>query len=91
MPPTKTSTSAILSDAELNLLNTRFHNRLSARHDTFLTQTVLHSEESEVFCIRFAMGGWRTKLEDVETIWKAVIEEGEAMLKEWQNEQETQA
>lgn len=78
-------------DAELNLLNTRFHNRLSARHDTFLTQTILHSEEREVFCIRFAMGGWRTKMEDVEIIWKAVVSEGEAMLQEWNAEQEARA
>ena len=79
------------TDAELNLLNTRFHNRLSARHDTFLTQTVLHSEEREVFCIRIALGGWRTKMEDVQSIWKAVVKEGEEMLKEWNAEQASQA
>ena len=81
---------AKMSDAELNLLNTRFHNRLSARYDTFLTQTILHSQEGEIFCIRFAMGGWRTKMEDVEIIWKAAVKEGEEMLKEWQEEQGAQ-
>jgi hypothetical protein len=71
------------SDAELNLLNTKFHNRLNARSDTFLTQTVLHSIETEVFCIRIALGGWRTQMADVEKIWEAVEEEGRATLAEW--------
>jgi len=71
------------SDAELNLLNTKFHNRLNARSDTFLTQTVLHSLEREVFCIRIALGGWRTQMEDVEKIWEAVEEEGRKTLSEW--------
>jgi aromatic-L-amino-acid decarboxylase len=71
------------SDAELNLLNTKLHNRLNARADTFLTQTVLHSLEGEVFCIRIALGGWQTKMEDVEKIWDAVEEEGQKTLAEW--------
>jgi aromatic-L-amino-acid decarboxylase len=71
------------TDAELNLLNTQFHNRLNARNDTFLTQTILHSVEREIFCIRFALGGWRTKMEDVEKIWAAVEEEGKLALAEW--------
>jgi glutamate/tyrosine decarboxylase-like PLP-dependent enzyme len=70
------------SDAELNLLNTKLHNRLNARADTFLTQTVLHSLEREVFCIRIALGGWQTKMEDVEKIWDAVEEEGRKTLAE---------
>lgn len=79
------------TDAELNLLNTQFHNRLAARHDTFLTQTVLHSKEREIFCIRFAVGGWRTSLEDVETIWRAVEQEGERMLEGWRSEQNSRS
>jgi aromatic-L-amino-acid decarboxylase len=74
-----------LSDEELNLLNTQFHNRLNARADTFLTQTILHSIEREVFCIRIALGGWRTQMADVEKIWEAVEEEGRAALAEWAN------
>lgn len=76
------------SDAELNLLNTKFHNRLNARPDTFLTQTVLHSLEKEVFCIRIALGGWRTQMGDVEKIWDAVEEEGRQTLQEWASETE---
>ena len=71
-----------MSDPELNLLNTKFHNRLSARADTFLTQTILHSTETEIFCIRIALGGCRTQMADVEKIWAAVEEEGRATLAE---------
>lgn len=87
----KDAAEKVYSDAELNLLNTQFHNRLAARHDTFLTQTVLHSTEREIFCIRFAVGGWRTEVKDVETIWRAVEEEGERMLVDWQVEQDSRS
>jgi aromatic-L-amino-acid decarboxylase len=79
----KSNSGPGLSDAELNLLNTQLHNRLNARPDTFLTQTVLHSIEKEIFCIRIALGGWRTKMEDVEQVWRAVEEEGRITLEEW--------
>jgi aromatic-L-amino-acid decarboxylase len=72
-----------MSDAELNLLNTKFHNQLNARSDTFLTQTILHSAEREIFCIRIALGGLRTQMADVEQIWAAVEDEGRATLAEW--------
>lgn len=74
-----------MSDAELNLLNTQLHNRLNARSDTFLTQTILHSVEREIFCIRFALGGVRTQMEDVEKIWAAVEQEGKLALADWEN------
>jgi len=69
-----------LSDAELNLLNQQLHNRLSARYDMMLTQTVLHSIEREIFCIRLAAGGVNTRWEDVERVWQIVVEEGTQLL-----------
>jgi len=71
-----------LGDGELNLLNQRLHSQLGSRPDVFLTQTVLHSVEREVYCIRFAMGGLNTSWEDVETIWRVVEREGHEVLRE---------
>lgn len=71
-----------LSDPELDLLNQRLHTRLDARSDVFLTPTVLHSEERDVYCLRFALGGLRTTWEDVMKTWSVVEEEGARALKE---------
>lgn len=57
--------------------------RLNARPEVMLTQTVLKSVESEVYCIRFAIGAQKTTWEDVEEIWHVVEQEGEKLLKEW--------
>ena len=73
-----------LQDAELNLLNQRLHTRLNARYDVFLTQTMLISLEREIFCIRFAMGGINTTMEDVRATWKVVVEEGGEVVKDWE-------
>ncbi|KAI9635328.1 putative aromatic-L-amino-acid decarboxylase [Dioszegia hungarica] len=73
--------------AERNLLNTLLNNRLNARYDVFLTQTMLHSADQEdVFCIRIALGGRTTTMQDVEEVWAVVEEEGEAVLKEWRDQ-----
>lgn len=72
-----------LTDPELNLLNQQLHTRLNARYDVFLTQTILHGIEREIFCIRFAMGGVNTTMEDVKTTWEVVRLEGEQVLRDW--------
>lgn len=68
------------------MLNTKLNNRLIARYDLFLTQTMLHSTEGDIFCIRFAMGGKATTTEDVEEVWAAVCEEGKVVLDEWREQ-----
>ena len=79
--PTESST-----DPVLNLLNQRLSSRLNARYDVFLTQTVLHSLEREVFCIRFAMGGVNTTMEDVNSTWRIIESEGGEVVKAWDRE-----
>ena len=74
-----------LDDDELNLLNQRLNTRLNARYDILLTQTILHGLEEEIFCIRFAMGGINTTMEDVRRTWKIVEMEGEEVLKDWRD------
>jgi aromatic-L-amino-acid/L-tryptophan decarboxylase len=71
---------SITSDAELNLLNQRLHNNLSARHDLMLTQTILHSVEREIFCLRIAIGGVHTTWLDVESVWHTIEEEGRKLV-----------
>nr|XP_019047344.1 aromatic-L-amino-acid decarboxylase [Kwoniella bestiolae CBS 10118]OCF26274.1 aromatic-L-amino-acid decarboxylase [Kwoniella bestiolae CBS 10118] len=71
-----------VDDDKLNLLNQKLHQRLDTRYDIFLTQTVLHSIERNVFCIRLAMGGVNTSFEDVQRAWEIIEEEGERVLSE---------
>ncbi|KAK4689824.1 hypothetical protein P7C73_g271, partial [Tremellales sp. Uapishka_1] len=76
------SMDSTIGDAELNLLNQKLHIRLSGRHDVMLTQTMLHSEETEIFCIRIALGGRATTMEDVNAVWDVVEAEGRAVMDE---------
>lgn len=69
-----------MADPELNLLNQRLHTRLDARSDVFLTPTMLHSEERDIYSLRFAIGSLRTTWEDVQKTWSAVIEEGKQVM-----------
>ncbi|WVQ97896.1 hypothetical protein IAU59_005013 [Kwoniella sp. CBS 9459] len=78
---------ATQTDDILNILNQRLHDRLNARYDVFLTQTVLHSKERNIFCIRFAMGGVYTTFEDVLKTWKVIEQVGEEVLRTWEEEQ----
>lgn len=71
-----------LTDPELDLLNQKLHTRLDVRSDVFLTPTMLHSKERDLYCLRFAMGGLRTTWEDVMKTWQAVEEEGAKVLVE---------
>lgn len=73
-------------DEVLNLLNQRLNDRLVARYDVFVTQTVLHSVEREIFCIRFSMGGLNTTMNDVMTTWRVIEAQGEEVLSEWEKD-----
>ncbi|EIW65462.1 hypothetical protein TREMEDRAFT_70540 [Tremella mesenterica DSM 1558] len=66
-------------DDDLNRLNKTLHERLMARSDVFLTRTVIKTEEGEMTCIRFAMGGLKTTLECVNATWDVVEQEGAAV------------
>ncbi|KAL1405947.1 hypothetical protein Q8F55_007629 [Vanrija albida] len=68
------------TEAELNDLNRDLHARLVMHPDVHLTQTLLKSVESEIFCIRFAMGQSRTTLDDVKTVWAIVEAEAARLL-----------
>ncbi|TXT08689.1 hypothetical protein VHUM_02817 [Vanrija humicola] len=72
--------NAAHSEAELNALNRDLHARLVMHPDVHLTQTLLKSEESEVFCIRFAIGQNRTTLADVQEVWAIVEAEATRLL-----------
>lgn len=74
-----------VADPELNALNAELMDRLNARPEVMLTQTVLKSVESEVYCIRFAIGAQKTTWADVEEIWHVVEQEGEKLLGEWKS------
>lgn len=63
----------------LNDLNKRFHERLSARSDVMLTQTILNG----VFCIRMAVGTARTELHHVERAYAVLCEVADKVLQEW--------
>ncbi|WVQ84115.1 hypothetical protein IAT38_006260 [Cryptococcus sp. DSM 104549] len=75
-----------LTDDVLNILNQRLHDQLNARFDVFLTQTILHSKEGNIFCIRFAMGGVHTTFKDVQATWSVVEAEGAKVLEDWEQE-----
>nr|XP_018265527.1 aromatic-L-amino-acid decarboxylase [Kwoniella dejecticola CBS 10117]OBR87685.1 aromatic-L-amino-acid decarboxylase [Kwoniella dejecticola CBS 10117] len=81
--PAKSQENANIDDDELNLINQKLFTALDLRYDIFLTQTVLHSKERNMFVIRLAMGGVHTKFSDVENAWRIVEEEGEKVLSEW--------
>ncbi|ODN77468.1 hypothetical protein L202_04644 [Cryptococcus amylolentus CBS 6039] len=76
--------SQALTEDTLNKLNQAFYTELDHRNDIFLTQTALKSKEgSLVHCVRFAIGGVHTKVEDVLGTWKIVEQVGEKKLKEF--------
>nr|XP_019008651.1 uncharacterized protein I206_06333 [Kwoniella pini CBS 10737]OCF47432.1 hypothetical protein I206_06333 [Kwoniella pini CBS 10737] len=72
-----------LDDDELNLMNQDLFKALDLRCDIFLTQTMLHSKERNMYVIRIAMGGVHTKFSDVEEAWRIVEEEGQKILVKW--------
>ncbi|RSH83885.1 hypothetical protein EHS25_005500 [Saitozyma podzolica] len=75
-------------DEVLNRLNQALYARLDARHDVMLTQTVLKSVESEVHCLRIAMGGVNTTMKDVQEVWEVIESEGRQVLEEYRSQRE---
>ncbi len=65
--------------ADLNNLNRVFYDRISARHDILLTQTVLNG----VACIRFAVGVLRTEERHIDRAFRLLQEEGHIAIEEW--------
>jgi aromatic-L-amino-acid decarboxylase len=76
------------SDEVLNSLNQALYAKLDARHDVMLTQTVLKSVESEVHCLRIAMGGVNTTMKDVKEVWQVIESEGQQVLEEFRSQRE---
>ncbi|KAK2464196.1 hypothetical protein APHAL10511_003653 [Amanita phalloides] len=74
-----TVTAAKLSPTELNNLNRAFYERISARYDILLTQTVLDG----VVCIRFAVGAYRTEEKHIDMAFMLLQEEGHVVIQEW--------
>lgn len=72
-----------LPEAELNSLNAALQTRLAHNPNVILTQTVLKTPSSEIYCIRFALGQLRTTQKDVDEIWDVVRAEGRATLDAW--------
>ncbi|ORY27788.1 putative aromatic-L-amino-acid decarboxylase [Naematelia encephala] len=73
-------------DEELNLLNQRLSGVLNARSDVFLTETMLHSTESDIRCLRIALGGARTTWRDVEEVWEVIETEGNRIVETWRED-----
>lgn len=44
---------------------------------------MLHSVEGDIYCIRVALGGQNTTMQDIEEVWAVIEEEGEVVLREW--------
>jgi aromatic-L-amino-acid/L-tryptophan decarboxylase len=71
--------SARCSLTDLNDLNCVFYDRILARHDILLTQTVLNG----VTCVRFAIGVPRTEETHIDQAFKLLQEEGRIAIREW--------
>jgi aromatic-L-amino-acid decarboxylase len=72
-----------LSDEALNRLNAALQSRLAHNPNIVLTQTVLKAASSEIYCIRFALGQYRTTQKDVDEIWAVVVDEARLTLGGW--------
>lgn len=77
--PTNSSPSNEPTLETMNELTKSLYSRLSARSDILLTQTVLNG----VFCIRFAVGSERTRVEDINKAVGVMVEEAEVVIREW--------
>ena len=64
---------------DINNLNRMFYDRISARHDILLTQTVLNG----VACIRFAIGVLRTGEKHIDQALELLQHEGRIAIQEW--------
>jgi aromatic-L-amino-acid decarboxylase len=50
---------------------------------------MLHSVEGDIYCLRVALGGKATTIQDVEEVWEVVVQEGQAVLQEWYDQKTT--
>lgn len=64
---------------DINNLNRIFYDKISARRDILLTQTVLNG----VVCIRFAIGVLRTEEKHIDQAVKLLQDEGRSAIQEW--------
>jgi aromatic-L-amino-acid decarboxylase len=78
-PKATSSEQPAVTLENLNDLNKRFHEQLSARSDVMFTQTSLNG----VFCMRMAVGTARTELHHVERGYNILCEEADKVLQEW--------
>lgn len=60
---------------KLNQLNVDLQSRLAHHPEVMLTQTILKTSESEIYCIRFALGQLRTTMQDIKEVWEIVQRE----------------
>lgn len=60
----------------INALNRAFYSELRARPDIALT----HTSIGGVFCVRFAVGSFRTEQSDIDNAWMTIRETGEKTL-----------
>jgi aromatic-L-amino-acid decarboxylase len=60
----------------LNALNRAFYSELQTRSNIALT----HTSIGGVFCIRFAVGSFRTEQSDIDNAWMTIKESGEKIL-----------
>ncbi|KAK0212488.1 pyridoxal phosphate-dependent transferase [Desarmillaria ectypa] len=71
----------------LNILNTTFFSRISARDDIYLTQTHLNG----VVCIRFAVGAVLTNERDIRNAFDTILKEATWSIDEWDEQSEKYA
>jgi len=80
LQPKRTPGQPALSAESLNGLNRLFYERISARDDILLTQTILNG----VFCIRLAVGAVRTTSIHIKNAYDILHEEAELTVKVWE-------
>ena len=76
------STEVAFPNEDLNEVNAQLASRLDHRSDVFITSAMLYGIEGKIGCLRIQTGGYRTTMDDVEAVWRAVQEEGEKVLSE---------
>jgi hypothetical protein len=69
-------------EVEINKLNKKLQEAVHAQHGFNMTQTVLPGKEgnTNIDCLRFAMGGLRTTEADVLETWDSIEELGKKIL-----------
>lgn len=78
-PKPKSPEQPAFSLESLNNLNMLFYGRISARHDIYMTQTVLNG----VHCIRLAVGAVRTESVHIQHAFEILQKEAKLALEAW--------